>query len=133
MPIAADDIEYDDDCSPIESGFYGEPVHRFNGRVIPPRKSPLDPVDPEVLAFMKSLTPLVEMAPHILSGMPVFKDTLVPIKRMFDYLLAGRSIDDFLSDFPSVPSSAARNVLGTESTLFYEAISKAIEALRGEC
>jgi len=39
---------------------------------------------------MKSITPLVQMEPHILGEMPVFKDTLVPIKRMFDYLLAGR-------------------------------------------
>src|SRR5471030_796840 len=75
MPIPVDEIEYDEDCPPLESGVYSEPVHRFNGRVIQPRKSPTDPYDPEVLAFMRSLTPLVQMEPAILGGMPVFKNT----------------------------------------------------------
>ena len=128
MPIPVDEIEYDEDCPPLESGVYSEPVHRFNGRVIPPRKSPTDPYDPEVLAFMRSLTPLVQMEPAILGGMPVFKNTLVPIKRMFDYLLAGKPIEDFLEDYRSVPRASAFGVLKNEATLFYEAISKAMDS-----
>jgi len=61
MPIPEDDIIFDDDCPPLESGVYVNPVRRFNGRVIPPRPSPLDAFYPELLAFMKSLTPHVQM------------------------------------------------------------------------
>jgi uncharacterized protein (DUF433 family) len=68
------------------------------------------------------------MEPEILGGMPVFKNTLVPLKRMFDYLLAGKSLDEFLADHPAVARDTALNVLGTERTLFYEEISKAIDS-----
>ncbi len=129
IPSPDDDIMFDDDCPPLESGVYGNPVRRFNGRVIPPRQSPLDPFDPELLAFMKSLTPHVQMEDHILGGMPVFRDTTVPIKRMFDHLLAGKDFDDFLLEYPSVPPDVARAVLESEATVFYESISIAMDAL----
>ncbi|MYM92947.1 DUF433 domain-containing protein [Rugamonas sp. FT81W] len=77
---------------------------------------------------MKSITPLVQMEPDILGGMPVFKGTLVPIKRMFDYLLAGKPMDDFLADYPTVSHDMATGVLENDATLFYEAISKAIDS-----
>ncbi|GJI99656.1 hypothetical protein RugamoR64_01950 [Duganella rhizosphaerae] len=128
MPIPEDEIEYDEDCPPLESGVYSEPIHRFNGRIIPPRKSPTDPYDPEVLAFMRSLTPLVQMEPAILGGMPVFKNTLVPIKRMFDYLLRKKTMDEFLTDYPAVSRDLAIGVLESEATLFYEEISKAMDS-----
>jgi len=35
----------------------------------------------------------------------------VPVKNLFDYLQAGDSIDQFLSDFPSVKREAAIGVL----------------------
>ena len=38
----------------------------------------------------------------ILSGMPVFIGTRVPVKNLFDYLAAGSSIDEFVDDFPTV-------------------------------
>ncbi|MTV36862.1 DUF433 domain-containing protein [Duganella radicis] len=68
------------------------------------------------------------MEPEILGGMPVFKDTLVPIKCMFDYLLARKSMSDFLRDYPSVPEATARAVLENDATLFYEEISKRLAA-----
>ncbi|HKR65014.1 MAG TPA: DUF433 domain-containing protein [Thermoanaerobaculia bacterium] len=40
--------------------------------------------------------------PDILSGMPVFAGTRVPAKNLLDYLEHGRSIDEFLDDFPTV-------------------------------
>jgi uncharacterized protein (DUF433 family) len=40
--------------------------------------------------------------PEILSGMPVFAGTRVPAKNLLDYLEHGRSIDEFLDDFPTV-------------------------------
>lgn len=40
--------------------------------------------------------------PEILSGMPVFAGTRVPAKNLIDYLEHGRSVDEFLDDFPTV-------------------------------
>ncbi|WP_202427724.1 DUF433 domain-containing protein [Duganella margarita] len=128
MPNHDDEIIFDEDCPEYDPQYFSEPVHYFNGRVIPPRQSPLDPFDPEVLAFMKSITPLVQMEPDILGGMPVFKDTLVPVKRMFDYLLAGRPMADFLHDYPAVSRDVAVAVLENDATIFYEAISKAMDS-----
>jgi uncharacterized protein (DUF433 family) len=128
MPNHDDEIEIDDDCPEYDPRYFTEPVHRFRGYIIPPRTSPSDPYDPEVLAFMKSITPLVQMEPDILRGMPVFKNTLVPIKRMFDYLLAGKTMNDFLRTHPTVSRETAMAVLQSDATLFYESISKAIDS-----
>ena len=128
LVIPEDDIEIDEDCPESDPRYFSEPVLKINGRIIPPRKSPSDPIDPELLAFMKSITPLIQMEPEILGGMPVFRDTLVPLKRMFDYLLAGKALDAFLADYPEVARDTALSVLGTERTLFYEEISKAIDS-----
>lgn len=127
MPMFAVPVEYDEDSPPLDFKVLGEPTIRFKGRIIPPRKSPSDPFDPEVLVFIKSLTPLVQMEAGILGGMPVFKNTQVPIKRMFDYLLAGKSLDDFLAAAPTVKRDTAVGVLKTEATLFYEGIAKALD------
>ena len=40
--------------------------------------------------------------PAILSGEPVFRGTRVPFKSLTDYLEHGRSLSEFLEDFPSV-------------------------------
>lgn len=128
MPNHDDEIEIDEDCPEYDPRYFTEPVHRFRGRIIPPRTSPTDPYDPEVLAFMKSITPLVQMEPDILGGMPVFKHTLVPIKRMFDYLLVGKTMDDFLHDHPTVSQNTATAVLESDATLFYEEISNAMDS-----
>lgn len=130
MPMFRPPVPYDEDCPPLDFDALPPPVVRINGRIIPPRTSPRDPIDPEVLELMKSLNPLVQMEPEMLGGMPVFKDTLVPIKCMFDYLLAGKTIDEFVYDFPTVPRRIASKVLATQATLFYEDISMAIDAVR---
>jgi len=39
---------------------------------------------------------------EILSGMPVFRGTRVPVKNLIDYLSTGETIDTFLDDFPTV-------------------------------
>ena len=39
---------------------------------------------------------------NVLGGTPVFLGTRVPVKNLIDYLKAGDSLDDFLSDFPTV-------------------------------
>ena len=40
--------------------------------------------------------------PDILGGTPVFVGTRVPVQNLFDYLEAGDSLDQFLTQFPSV-------------------------------
>ena len=45
--------------------------------------------------------------PQILGGEPVFRDTRVPFQALMDYLEAGQSLDEFLSDFPTVTRDAA--------------------------
>jgi len=46
--------------------------------------------------------PVIIRDPEILSGMPVFAGTRVPAKNLIDYLEHGRSLDEFLDDFPTV-------------------------------
>lgn len=45
---------------------------------------------------------VITISPNIQSGTPVFTNTRVPIKNLFDYLKAGDSIETFLEAFPSV-------------------------------
>lgn len=45
---------------------------------------------------------IINRAPEILGGTPVFIGTRVPVKALFDYLEAGDSLDEFLDDLPSV-------------------------------
>ena len=47
-------------------------------------------------------SPVIVRDPEILSGMPVFAGTRVPAKNLLDYLEHGRSIEEFLDDFPTV-------------------------------
>jgi uncharacterized protein (DUF433 family) len=45
--------------------------------------------------------------PQILGGEPVFRDTRVPFQALMDYLEGGQSLDEFISDFPTVTRDAA--------------------------
>jgi uncharacterized protein (DUF433 family) len=53
--------------------------------------------------------------PEILSGMPVFRGTRVPVKNLIDYLATGETIDTFLDDFPTVKREQAQAVLTDSS------------------
>lgn len=53
----------------------------------------------------------VESNKDILNGVFVFKGTRVPIRNLFDYLVAGESIKDFLEDFPTVSFEQVRHIL----------------------
>ena len=68
--------------------------------------------------------------PEILGGTPVFAGTRVPVKNLFDYLLTGESVDDFVQDFDTVRKEQAIRVLNlskqlveTSSTILYENIA----------
>jgi len=45
---------------------------------------------------------VVESSPEVMGGTPVFTGTRVPVETLMDYLEAGDSINEFLSDFPTV-------------------------------
>jgi uncharacterized protein (DUF433 family) len=45
--------------------------------------------------------------PAILGGEPVFRGTRVPFRSLTDYLEHGRSLSEFLDDFPSVTRDEA--------------------------
>ena len=45
---------------------------------------------------------VVHSDPKTMSGTPVFVGTRVPVVALFDYLVAGDSLDRFLDHFPSV-------------------------------
>ena len=53
----------------------------------------------------------IESNSNVLNGLLVFKGTRVPVRNLFDYLLAGDSIKDFLEDFPTVSFEQIRYIL----------------------
>ena len=54
---------------------------------------------------------LITIDKAILAGTPVFAGTRVPVESLFDHLEAGHSLDEFLSDFPSVTRQQAIDLL----------------------
>jgi uncharacterized protein (DUF433 family) len=54
---------------------------------------------------------VITISPAIQSGTPVFTNTRVPVKNLFDYLMAGDSIDIFLESFPAVTREQVMTVL----------------------
>ncbi len=46
--------------------------------------------------------PLVTVSPDWLGGEPCFTGRRVAIQSLFDYLKSGRTLEQFLADFPSV-------------------------------
>ncbi len=54
---------------------------------------------------------LIERDPEKLGGTPVFAGTRVPIKKLFDYLETGETLETFLDEFPSVTRTQALGVL----------------------
>lgn len=65
---------------------------------------------------------LITRSKDILGGTPVFKGTRVPVRALFDYLEAGRTLDEFLDDFPSVKKTQAIGLikLSKENVLTHE-------------
>jgi uncharacterized protein (DUF433 family) len=51
---------------------------------------------------MQAIESIVHSDPDILGGTPVFIGTRVPVQTLLDYLEAGDSLNEFLTDFPSV-------------------------------
>ena len=53
---------------------------------------------------MKSV---IRKDPQILGGTPVFVGTRVPFEALVDYMEGGRTLDEFLDDFPTVTKEMA--------------------------
>ncbi len=58
-----------------------------------------------------NISEIITISPNIQSGEPVFTDTRVPVKNLFDYLKAGDTLEEFLHDFPSVKRSQVIELL----------------------
>ena len=58
-----------------------------------------------------ALDDVIHADPARMGGVPVFRGTRVPVKALFDYLQAGRSVHQFLSDFEGVTEQAVQVVL----------------------
>lgn len=61
---------------------------------------------------------VITISPEIQSGEPVFSGTRVPVKNLFDYLKGGDSIDEFLTDFPSVKKDQVLELLNLAEHTF---------------
>ncbi len=68
----------------------------------------------------KAMPNAITISPSIQSGEPVFTNTRVPVKNLFDYLKAGHPLNDFLEDFPSVKKEQAIQVIEHFENLLHE-------------
>ncbi len=50
---------------------------------------------------------VIVIDPDVMSGMPCFRGTRVPFKNLIDYLEGGRSLGEFLRQFPTVTRELA--------------------------
>ena len=55
--------------------------------------------------------PPVTINPEIMSGAPVFSGTRVPVQTLFDYLMDGCTLIEFLDNFPTVSQEAALKIM----------------------
>lgn len=60
---------------------------------------------------------IINIDPDILGGTPVFSGTRVPIKNLFDYLEAGKSIDEFVEDFDTIKKKQILELLEMSNKL----------------
>jgi uncharacterized protein (DUF433 family) len=54
---------------------------------------------------------VVHSDPDVLGGTPVFRGTRVPLQAFLDYVEGGQTLDEFLSDFPTVSRELAVQAL----------------------
>ena len=66
---------------------------------------------------------VVSLDPEVMSRMPVFRGTRVPVQTLLDHLEGGESIDDFLEGFPSVSRQQVIAFLEEAKDLLVESVS----------
>jgi len=54
---------------------------------------------------------IVSVNPEIMSGIPVFAGTRVPVQSLIDHITAGDGLNDFLEGFPTVTRRQAEAFL----------------------
>ncbi len=54
---------------------------------------------------------MIESKEDVLNGALVFSGTRVPVRNLFDYLVAGDTVKGFLEDFPTVSFEQVRHLL----------------------
>ncbi len=54
---------------------------------------------------------VIVVDPDVMSGTPCFRGTRVPFKNLIDYLAGGRSLGEFLRQFPTVTREMAVQAL----------------------
>jgi uncharacterized protein (DUF433 family) len=64
---------------------------------------------------------VIQIDPEIQRGEPVFFQTRVPIRSLFDYLGTGESLDTYLEDFPGVTKEQALFVIEQSKHLLLKA------------
>ncbi len=60
---------------------------------------------------------LIDQSKDILGGTPVFAGTRVPVQSLIDYFQEGKTLQDFLADFPTVQKKQAVIALETLKAL----------------
>ena len=60
---------------------------------------------------------LILISPDFQSGTPVFFNTRVPVKNLFDYLSEGKTTLEFNEDFPSVTKFQIQRILELVSSM----------------
>ena len=65
----------------------------------------------------------VSQDPDVVSGVPVFKGTRVPVSTMFEYLADDYTLDEFLESFPSVSRNDAVKVIMFGQVAIHQAFS----------
>ncbi|MCB1157099.1 MAG: DUF433 domain-containing protein [Leptospiraceae bacterium] len=65
-------------------------------------------------------TDILTIDREIQSGTPVFKNTRVPVKSLFDYISTGESIETYMEDYPYVSREQIDKVLGLAGRLLLE-------------
>jgi uncharacterized protein (DUF433 family) len=59
----------------------------------------------------------ITIDPETMGGTAVFTGTRVQIETLFDYLMEGETLDDFLRNFPTVSKEQALEVLDVAESL----------------
>jgi uncharacterized protein (DUF433 family) len=71
--------------------------------------------------------------PDILGGVPVFRHSRAPFQALMDYLEGGRTLEEFLSDFPTVTRATAIAALEEAKTLVIAQVTGQMRVLIDEC
>lgn len=68
-------------------------------------------VMPRNFWYPVTMNNVIQVDSSVLGGTPVFKDTRVPIQNLFDYIEGDETVDEFLTDFPTVTKNQVIQLL----------------------